>query len=542
MSPESRSSATADLVLLVQRDGRIARHLGGRGPQGITTAALEGRGIEELVEGADAASLRQWLRKALATRGAVEGTIEAGGRHYEVRFSAEGPNRAVCVLRECAADEDDERESARAPAAGASDRRGFIHRFQQSVADAALREQSLAVGLVFLDGVADIGAMIDYTISEKVVTAALQRLPQPQKDELPPGADWYVGQLGESLLAVVIEGMPERDSVHDVATRLAASLAEPVTIGTAQFTLRPSTGVAMLGQDAGRPQALLECARAAMMEARRAASPVVHFYSDTLHLRPMVRLDIERELRLAIADDELQLHYLGRHELEGGQLRALQAYLRWPTRLRGEIPPAQFLPIAENTGLALQLSQWALGRLAREWAALRAAAGDGVRISFGALRHHLVGDGLAQDLESLAKAGSIDPAALEIRLAETTLAALPDPARTLGRLHGLGARIVVDELGRGASALQRLAELPIHALQVDRRFVARLDADPAASSVCRGVAGLAQGCGCLAFAPGVDSDRLRSRLAQAGFGQGLGDHFGSLPALGIAGSKLRLTG
>lgn len=545
MSLDSLIAAVPDFVAFVRRDGRIVKHLGGRGLSEVAPSGeLRGRRLDEIWPEVDAELLSQWVKKALTTRARVDGRLEIGGRSFEVSIGAEGRDKALCVIRAATteATAQDSRDTAvpERPAA-AVDRRGFIKRLQQSVADASLRERPLSVGLIFLDGLTDIGQGIDYAISDKVATAVLQRLPLPAGDET-GGPGWYVGQLGEALLAVVIEGSTGRDAVRAIARRLGESLAQPVYVGDACFNLRPSVGIALLGQDATRPQALLECARAAMTEARRAGVADVQFYSDTLKLKPTVRLDIERELREAINEDELQLRYVGRHDLGTGRLEAICAYLRWQTQLRGDVPPSQFLPIAENTGLSLQLSQWALSRLRRDWANLRKLAGPMVRISFGALRHHLTADALARDLEALASKGAIQPDALELRINERTLATLPNPEATLGCLTGLGAKVVIDEFGRGSNSLARLSRLPIDALQVDRSFVETFHQDPAAAAVCRSVAGIARGFGFRTYAPGIDDSGRLDELLKAGFDQGLGDHYGSLPALALSPRRMRLTG
>lgn len=527
-------AALPDFVAFVRRDGRIVEHVGGADvcPSGAA-GNLQERRLDELWPDAAGAQLLVWVRKALAGRTQVEGRLQVAGRHYDVRIGAQGRDRALCVIRALAAGDagpDTLCGRAAAPATGA-DRRGFIRRFQQSVASATLRGHPLAVALVHVDGVADIARAIDYSIGEQAATVALRRLPAPEAAAAAAGRTWYVGQLGESLLAAVLEGYAGRGMVANVVEALGRSLHEPVSIGDATFNLTPSIGVAMLGEDAQGPQALLDCARAAMLEARRSDTPAVHFYSDTLRLRPIMRLDLERELREAMADNELELRYAGRHDLASGRLVAIHAYLRWVSPLRGVVMPAQFLPIAENTGAAVTLSRWALARLSRDWPALAAATDADVRISFGPLRHHFAADMLGPDLEELMQSGAIDPDRLEVRINDRALGTLGGADRTVGRLGDRGVRIVVDEFGRSPSSLALLSRLPIHALQIDRQFVVAGDADRAAANLCRGVAGIARGLGCAAYAAGVDEERSRDRMLAIGCTQGLGDHYGSLPQL-----------
>lgn len=528
MKPDSLIHALPDLVTFIRRSGVITRHLGGRGMAGVTDkGSLEGRRLDEVWGEAAAQLLLQMVRRALASRESVEGPFSDGARRFQARVEPVGPERVLCVIRSIGASGESERPGDGAPREIRIDRRGFLSRFQQSVADAALRERPLAICMIMLRGLNEIGRVIDFAIAEKVATAAMQRLEQVRLEDA-GGQQWYLGQLGEGLLAVVVEGTSGRELVRELAHALCDSLAEPLRLGDASFELSPCAGVAMLGHDATQPQALLDHARTAMLEARRSALPEVHFYSDTLRAQPFLRLDFERELREAIAADQLSLRYAARHDFASGRLVAIQAYLRWIHPLRGDVRPAEFLPVAESTGLSTPLSRWALGRLRRDLGALRAMIGPQVRVSFGALRHHLSSDTLAADVEEFLASGELAPGTLELRIAERTVAGLSTPDRTLGRLAELGAFLVVDEFGRGFTSLARLVHLPVQALQVDRSFVTTIDEDPAALRICQAVARLAGAFGLTPVATGIDSERDCERMRQAGFEQGLGDLYGQL--------------
>jgi predicted signal transduction protein with EAL and GGDEF domain len=331
---------------------------------------------------------------------------------------------------------------------------------------------------------------------------------------------------------VVVEGASSRNVLEKLLGALCDALAEPVSIEDATFQLLPCAGVALLGQDAKKPQALLEHARNAMLEARRSSIPDVRFYSETLRMRPMSRLDFERELRGALEADQLRLRYVARHSLASGERLAVHAYLRWPHPLRGDVRPAEFLPIAHGTGLSVPLSRWALGRLQRDLPALRRAVGRRLRVSFGPLRHHLTGDALATDVEELLRSGDLAADELELRLAERAVAGLDAPDRAIGKLADLGVSLMIDEFARSYSSLSRLVYLPFQSLQVDRSFVRAVDEDPAALRVCVAAASLARNFGMTPVAAGVDGAVDAERMRDAGYEQGLGDYFDAvtLPA------------
>jgi predicted signal transduction protein with EAL and GGDEF domain len=379
--------------------------------------------------------------------------------------------------------------------------------------------------MIHLGGLSGIGQSMDFTIADEITRCALRRLPVSPADAPVHGLGWYVGQLGDGLVAVVIHGTAERERVRSTVQTLCDSLAAAVTLGNASFYLAPCAGIAILGQDATQPTALLEHARAALAEARRTGPGALCFYSDTLHLMPQVRLDMERELRRAIASDQFELRYVGRHDLASGRLVALQAYLRWRHPLRGDIHPAEFLPMAASTGLAVAVSRCALARLRSDSSALRHRFGASVKLSFGPLRHHLVADEFIADMDALFQSSGAGPGMIELRIAEKTLASLGKAERIVGQVAGLGAAVVIEEFGGGFSSLARLAQLPLHALQIDRKFVITTLQRPSALRFCSGAIALARSYGLVPIAAGIDSEAARQQFLELGCEQGLGDCF-----------------
>lgn len=530
MISDSLILAVPDVVAFLRRDGVITHHLGGRQiPLLRPGVALAGSRLEQAMHNQAATLIGRLVRRAFANRNNCEAQFSVDDNHYEVRISPQGPQRALCVIRQLSADAalPDLRHDRSAPEG--AERRGFIGKLKESVADASLRERPLALGLIFLEGLSDIGRLIDLTIADQIASVVTRRLPRPLRSK--GDVDWFVGAFGESLLAVVIEGTGERERLREIATTLCDSLAEPVHVGDASFHLGPRGGIAILNQDAAEPRALLEHARAAMQEARRGANGTLQFYSDTLRMLPVARLDIERELRRALADGQLTLRYVARHDLETGELVAVQSYMRWIHPLRGEISPAEFLPIADATGLAVALSRASLARLATDATAILARCGAGIRLSFGALRQHLSSGQLERDCRELLEPLALAPNQLELRIAERTLASISQPERVFAGLKACGAALVIDEIGRGHSSFRHLAQLPVTALQLDRALIVAPVANVGADRACRAVAALARSLQVTAMAPGIDSDETRGRALAIGCTQGLGDQFPALPEL-----------
>ncbi len=517
MSDASLIRAMPDLVTFIRPDGLIMDHFGGRTlPFLMGAGDLVGRRIQELVEPAAGKLILRLVRRAIAERGSCEAAFQMEEAAYTLRIHAQGPERSMCVIRHVPGD----RRPAANGAADDAGANGFFGRLQEAVSDAGLRERTFALCIIYLDGLSDIGQLIDFSIRHRILDALISRLRSiaGERGDVAPIA----GTIGDTLLGVVVRA-DGRDYIRRDVESIAAGLAAPVQLNDAAFTFSPSIGVAIYGQDASSPETLMDHARAAMLEARRSAAGSIQFYSDTLRMLPVLRLDIRRELVEAIRNGQFNLGYLGRHDLVSGRMIGLHAQMRWIHPLRGEIPPAHFLPIAETTGLAPAVSRAALERLALDLPQLRRRFGPEVRICFRPLRQHLTSGQFLSDFLNGRHAGILASGGLDMRIAERTLTGMRKPERILGELLQAGVRCVIDKLGSGSSSLAQLAQTPIAALQVARRFVGTAMSQPRSMRTCQSVAALANALGVASIAPGIDDEAQRACMADIGYAQGVGD-------------------
>jgi EAL domain-containing protein (putative c-di-GMP-specific phosphodiesterase class I)/GGDEF domain-containing protein len=525
---ESLCDALPDLVVMVKRDGVILGHMGGRG---VAALALPpeavGQRLDAIWPESIASCIKQAVRRAIAQRATLDTSFTEADVGYEMRTSAQSPDRALCVIRAAgAAGTTDEAAGADDLSRSQFDRRGFLRRFHDTLSEAVIQEKPAALALIHLDGISDIERAFDAKISEQVLSTAILRLPHEiSHKDAPPELGEYLGQLSADVLALVMASA-DRDAIETCVSRVCASLGEPVPLGDASFQLTPYAGVSILGQDGSSPRGLLEKARSACAEARRSNSSRVFFFTDTLKLRSLQRLDIAWEMRDAIANRDIHLRYSGRHELASGRLVAHVGYLRWTHRLRGELTPGEFLGVAETTGLASTLSRALLAGLRDDFAALGATLPPDVRFSFGALRHHLLQEDFVDDIGRFLAEGGMPASRLELRIAERTFASMnASICQSLGKL---GVQIVVDEVGRGfASSLDRLARAPIWGLQLDRAWTTALRTDEVALKVCKAGIGAAVALELTPIATGVDDAAQRDALLALGCRHGSGDLFGS---------------
>ena len=524
-----------DLVIGVRRDGVILAVNAGHGVGALKPAGDSvGKQLVEVWPESVAELVKQLTRKAISTRNTAEAHFQDRGFEYEARATAQGPDRAICVIRSVTRDVLSETIEASAERlAPQIDRRGFLKRFKESTAMASLREKPLAVAIIHIEGLADIAQAIAPKLSEQIMTSAVLRLSTASHEGQPA---WYLGQLSDSLLALVLESA-ERGSIEGCVEHICSSLREPVHLAGDVYQLTPSAGIALLGQDASSAKALLDHARAAVNEARRGSGGRICFFTDTLRLKSLARMDISRELQSAISNGEIQLRYVGRHDLATGRLVAWVGYLRWQHPLRGEIRPLDFLRVAETTGLGTTLSRAAMKWLQNDFLTLSRRGPPDVRISFGALRHHLSHEEFVEDFNRLLSSGAIPPQRLELRISEKNVGVRPPS--DFNPLAAAGVQLIVDEVGRGTLSPEWLARAPIHAIQLDRAWVVAARKDTVALKVCRASIAVAKALDLIPTAAGIDDPEQRNLLLALGCQQGSGDLYLESTSEAVAALKIR---
>jgi predicted signal transduction protein with EAL and GGDEF domain len=520
-----------DLLVALQRDGTVLSFGGGRAVSSLMLPGdAAGKPLQELWPKMLCHQVLLLVRKAIASRRALDAEVVNDGLTYHVRISPQGPGRALCMLR----------AAEPKPASGNSlsatgthllpyaDRRGFLQRFEDTVAVSMLSEKPVALIAIVLDGVEEI-ASLDAKMGERVVTAALMRL-SAELTVADHDACSSIGQLTESQLAFVVE-TDDRRTLDVLIGALMAILGAPLILDETHVTLTCFAGVALLGRDASTTRGLLDCARLAAGEARRDGTRKARFFSDTMKMKSLARMDVARELREAISSNAIRARYVGRHDLRTGRRVCLLAYAQWRHALRGEIPAKEFIAVADATGASVALSRAILRAVARDFDGLSADIQGDARVSYGPLRQHVLHEEFMSDIKTFLCQNEIPVGSFEIRIAEATFVALP-PQICEG-LKACGVRIVVDEVGRGVGSLERSARAPLWGMQLDRSLVAQLQSDDLARRMCGAGIAMAVALGIEPIAMGVDGDSRRVALLELGCLLGSGDLYAPLSGEGL---------
>ena len=334
-------------------------------------------------------------------------------------------------------------------------------------------------------------------------------------------------RLSGDEFAVVCDEVHDEGEAVGVAERVLSVLTEPVLLDGRAVVPTASVGIAVSRDDdpAGHrgAAALLRDAGAALHRAKTNGQGGWDLADDELRRRAVDRLDIEGALRAALTTDQLRLHMQPIVDLTTGAMVGREALLRWEHPERGLLPPAWFLPVAEESGLIDALGRWVLEEATRIAVATPQLGYVSVNVSPSQVRRA----SLLGDVEDSLKSSGLPPSSLVIELTESVmLGSAPTGRRQLHQLERLGVRLMVDDFGTGFSALSHLRDLPVAGIKVDRTFTAGLGRDRQCDRIVEALTGLARGLGVDIVAEGVETLQQRDVLAGLGCAHAQGYLFG----------------
>ena len=525
-------SSSSDVVSLLGADGVVrwcspaAARVFGWEPEGVVGEAFLGLVHPDDVEG---------VRRVLADVTDAKG----GARSLECRLSSSGgwqdtettvtnrlddPHVAGLVLNSRDVSERKllERQLAHQafhdPLTGLANRALLMDRIEHALALARPVAAGVAVVVCDVDGFKGVNDSLGHAAGDELLVAAAHRLRTCAREHD------TVARLGGDDFALLLEGLGAWDAAELTAHHIVAAFAEPFVLEGREVVVSVSVGTA-LGAGATTPAQVLRDADLAMYGAKARGGGRAVAFEPGMHAAALERLELEADLRRAIAGGDLQLHYQPLVRVHDGTVDGVEALVRWNHPVRGPIPPAVFVPLAEETGLVLDLGRWvletALAQLAG-WRADGTAASD-LTMSVNVSPLQLADYRLVGDVTDALHRHGLDPSLVVLEITESAVVADPTAAvAQLEALRRLGVRLALDDFGTGWSSLSALRSFPLDSLKVDRAFVEGITDQPAALALVRGILTLS-GALCLeTVAEGVETaeqfDALR--VMRCGLAQG----------------------
>ena len=372
---------------------------------------------------------------------------------------------------------------------------------------------------VGLDGLDLVTAGLGHAARDEALREVAGRVKEALSDTA------LVASSGDGQLAIMladVEGAAEQ-LVETAAGAVIVAAGRPLSIEGEEFELRPRIGASVHPGDAADAEALLRHAEAAMREVRRTDGLHVLFY-DGGTSEALERLLITSRLRRALDQDELVLHYQPMFRLSDGGISAVEALVRWQDPDRGLIPPLDFIPAAEYTGLIEPIGRWVFEECCRQAAGWR-DAGMHVPISFNVSPRQFRDSSFVESLRTTLAQHDLDPELFMVEITESV--AMREPVCVepiLEDLKRLGVRLAIDDFGTGHSSLARLRDLDVDVLKIDRGFLHRAPEDERATRLLRATLDLAAALGMEPVVEGVETEQQRNYLAEGGCAHAQGFH------------------
>ena len=347
-------------------------------------------------------------------------------------------------------------------------------RLSRAIVRAHREDNRIAVLFLDLDRFKDVNDSLGHAAGDRILRAAAARLQQTV------GMHHTVARLGGDEFTVVLEGLQAADDASVAAQRVIESFSQPLVLDEHhEITVSPSIGISLFPDHAQVPTELLKHADTAMYQAKAAGRRTWQVYSARMDEATRRRATLAGLLRRVVERDELTLVYQPRYSLHHDRVVGAEALLRWRNPEFGAIPPDQFIPLAEDTGLILEIGEWVLREACTTLRAWHQAGLDGIVMSVNVSPVQLLRGDLATTLARILAETGVASGQLELELTESAIMA--NVGRSASVLHAcriLGVGVAVDDFGTGYSSLAYLKRLPLTTLKIDREFVGDLTRDP----------------------------------------------------------------
>jgi len=433
---------------------------------------------------------------------------QASQRSAELRFSRCDGGDVLIVRQDTsertAAAEHIERLAYYDPLTGLANRQRCIEIAADLLADAA--EAHDGVGFIYLDlnSFKRVNDSFGHSVGDSVLKKVAEVLSQTLTSFQSQDTQASLARVSRDEFVILARYPAARTRALDIANACCSALEEPILCGQLEFFAMPSVGVAIFPDDGNDAETLLKHANAAMYQAKFAGVPTVLIYTAAMSARLRDWLDLESRLRRAVRENLLHLRFQPKFRLRDNAISGAEALIRWIDAEHGEIPPTRFIPIAEESGLIVDVGAWVIRAVCQQ---LRAWLDRGIAVPIAinvSGKELLYGD-TPRVIEAQAAHFGIPPSLIEVEITESVLVSDSTAGRSsVERLRQLGCRIALDDFGTGYSSLAYLTRFPPDRLKIDRSFVHNVDHSASDAAIVDAIMSLAKTLNLVVTAEGVE--------------------------------------
>jgi diguanylate cyclase (GGDEF)-like protein len=397
---------------------------------------------------------------------------------------------------------------------GLPNRSLFTDRLNQAMAHAARDQRQFAVLVLDLDRFKLINDSLGHGVGDQLLCHVAHKLKGVLR------ATDTVARAGGDEFMLILEDVLDRDSVSLVAQKLVAAISEPCILGVTELHTSPSIGVSLFPLDGETADVLLARADEAMYAAKKRGRSTYQFFELGMEIFSHQRLQVENDLRRALIQEQFELHYQPKIDIASGTMKSVEALLRWRHPTRGLVPPSEFIPLAEETGLILSIGHWVLReacRQAREW---QIAGLPFLRVAVNLSPVQFRQPGFLAVIRAALDDHDLEPRYLEIEVTESTVMSHAEGSiETLEELSRMGVIVAIDDFGTGYSSMSYLRRFPIDKLKIDRTFIRDLVGSADDTSIVRAIISLAHSLRLKVVAEGVETAAQLEQLKVMGCDQ-----------------------
>jgi diguanylate cyclase (GGDEF)-like protein/PAS domain S-box-containing protein len=372
-------------------------------------------------------------------------------------------------------------------------------RLLQAIETAEMEHRQLGVLLLNIDRLKRVNEGIGHEAGDQLLREIGRRL----LAKLQPGDT--LARLGSDEFVMLLTRVEDTDDINAIAQQLLELVAQPYQVAGHELTVTASIGIALYPVDGATPGDLLRNADTALAHVKESGSNGFRYFTGQMNIRALHWMSLEHRLRGASGRGELMLYYQPQMALDGNRLSGVEALLRWQSPTLGLVPPAEFIPVAEDTGLINAIGEWVLHSACAQGRRWIDAGMPAVRIAVNVSAHQIAAGNLPALVREALRRSGMAPACLAIELTESVLMREADGALSqIAELRAMGVAVALDDFGTGYSSLGYLSRFALDKIKLDQSLVCNITRDAKSDAIARASIGLAHGLGLTVVAEGVE--------------------------------------